>query len=266
MTYSCAVFPTPEATLEQASLHKYDLLLGKLGVEPDHHLLEIGTGWGGLAVRAAGTTGCRVTTTTISDEQLTWARGAVAQADLSHRVTLLDRDWRHLEGTFDRLISIEMIEAVDWRDYRSYFSTIERRLRPDGLAGIQAICVPDRRWGRTKNTEDFIRSYVFPNGYLPSLGAIGDAVSGSTRLEIVDVEDFTPHYAETLRQWRQRFEARLDDVRALGLDDRFIRLWRFYLSYCEAAFMERHCSVVQIVLAGPSWRGGTHLPAARAPN
>ncbi len=255
MTYSSAVFPSPDSSLADASRHKYDRLLAKLGVSSEHHLLEIGTGWGGMAIRAAETTGCRVTTTTISTEQLAEARLRVHAAGLRDRVTLLDRDWRDLEGVHDRVVSIEMIEAVDWRDYDDYFARIERCLAPDGLAAIQAICLPDQRWARAKNTEDFIRRFVFPNGFLPSVGAIAESVSRSTRMHLVDVEDLTPHYAETLRRWRERFDERLDEVAALGLDARFQRLWRFYLAYCEAGFLERHCTVVHVLLAGRDWRG-----------
>ena len=245
MTYSSAVFPTPDTPLADASRHKYDLLLDKLGVRPGHRLLEIGSGWGGMAIRAAQR-GCEVTTTTISQEQLHEARKRVANAGLTERVTVIDSDWRDLDGRFDRVVSIEMIEAVDWRDYEDYFATIERCLAPGGRAAIQAIVLPNARWERAKNTEDFIRRFVFPNGFLPSLAAIEAAVSSSTSLRIGHVEDFGAHYAETLRVWRERFDERLDDVAALGLDERFQRLWRFYLAYCEAGFRERHCSLVQM--------------------
>jgi cyclopropane-fatty-acyl-phospholipid synthase len=256
MTYSSAVFPdlgcADADTLADASRHKYDLLLEAMGVTDEHHLLEIGTGWGGLAIRAAGTFGCRVTTTTISGEQHREASARVDAAGLSDRVELLTSDWRDLvppPGGFDRAISIEMIEAVDWRDYDDYFATIERCLAPGGMAAIQAICLPDDRWERAKNTEDFIRRFVFPNGYLPSVAAIRAAVGRATSMRVVDVVDHAPHYAETLRIWRERFDARLADVRSLGLDDRFCRLWRMYLAYCEAGFRERHCTVVHVVLS-----------------
>jgi cyclopropane-fatty-acyl-phospholipid synthase len=254
LTYSSAIFPSAEAALAEGSAYKYDRLLSKIGVQSGHRLLEIGTGWGGFALRAADTTGCSVTTTTISDEQLKEARRRVAVAGRSDSVELLNRDWRDLEGQFDRIVSIEMIEAVDWLDYDHYFRTIESCLVPDGLVAIQAICVPDRRYERTKNTEDFIRRFVFPGGFLPSLGAIGRSVSSATRLQMVDVEDLSAHYAETLRRWRLRFDEREEEVQALGLDQRFIRLWRFYLAYCEAGFLERHCTVNQIILAGRRWR------------
>lgn len=263
MTYSSAMFPTPGATLAEASLHKYDTLLSKLGVTSAHRLLELGTGWGGLAIRAVETTGCHVTTTTISNEQLEEATRRVNETGLADRITLLDSDWRDLRGQYDRLISIEMIEAVDWRDYDEFFATIERCLKPDGVVAIQAICLPDSRYDRAKNTEDFIRRFVFPNGCLASIGAISKSVSRSTKLQVIDVEDISAHYAETLRRWRERFEARLADAKLLGLDDRFCRLWRFYLSYCEAGFRERHCTVNQFVLAAPGWRGAAQQGDAR---
>ncbi|MDH4280507.1 MAG: cyclopropane-fatty-acyl-phospholipid synthase family protein [Acidimicrobiia bacterium] len=254
MTYSSAVFPQPDATLEEASLHKYDMVIDALGLDAGHHLLEIGTGWGGMAIRAAERTGCRVTTTTISDEQLRLARRRIADAGLSDRVTVIDSDWRDLSGSYDRVVSVEMIEAVDWRDYRRFFSTIENCLKPDGVAVLQAICVPGRRYQRTKNTEDFIRRFVFPGGYLPSIGAVLDAVSSATRLQLIGFNDFSAHYAETLRRWRQRFEDHQADLDGLGLDERFHRLWRFYLCYCEAGFLERHCTVNHISLVGRDWR------------
>jgi cyclopropane-fatty-acyl-phospholipid synthase len=255
MTYSCAVFPSASTSLADASRHKYDLLIDKLGLTAEHHLLEIGTGWGGLAIRAVERTGCRVTTATISAEQLREARSRIAAASVDDRVTLLDEDWRDVSGVHDRVISIEMIEAVDWRDYDDYFATIERCLAPGGLVAMQAICAPDERWGRAKNKRDFIKHFVFPNGCLASVGAIRDSVARATSMQVVDIEDFGSHYAETLMRWRQRFVSRIDDAKALGLDARFCRLWEFYLSSCEAAFRERYCTVAQIMIAG----GGSPL-------
>ena len=251
MTYSSGVFPTPDATLADASRRKYDLLLDKLGVAPGDHLLEIGTGWGGMAIRAAER-GARVTTTTISAEQLREAGKRVSEAGVADRVTLLGSDWRDLEGRFDHVVSIEMIEAVDWRDYDAYFATIDRCLKPGGRAAIQAITLPDDRWERAKNTEDFIRRFVFPNGFLPSIAAIDASVRRATGLRVADVDELTPHYAETLLRWRERFDARIDEVAALGLDERFQRLWRFYLAYCEAGFREGHCTLHQITFESPT--------------
>ncbi|MGF1599281.1 MAG: class I SAM-dependent methyltransferase [Acidimicrobiales bacterium] len=254
MTYSAGVFTSPRNTLAEASIAKYDRLLAKLDVSERTDMLEIGSGWGGLALRAAASRSCHITTTTVSKAQRAEAERRVADAGLDHLVSVLDHDWRDLRGLYDRIVSIEMIEAVDWRDYDRYFATIERCLAPDGLVGLQAICVPDRRYHRTKKTEDFIRRFVFPGGQLPSIGAIGQSVARATRLQLLDVEDLTAHYAETLCRWRARFDDRLDDIRALGLDERFTRLWRFYLAYCEAGFLERHVTVNQFVLAGPAWR------------
>lgn len=248
MTYSSAVFPTWDTPLADASRYKLDLLLDRLGLTADHHLLEIGTGWGAMAIRAAGERGARVTTTTISSEQLAEARRRVDAAGLADRVTLRDADWRDLTGTYDRLVSVEMIEAVDWRDYDAFFRQIEQRLVPGGRAALQAICLPDERWGRAKNTEDFIRRFVFPNGFLPSVAAIDASVRRATSMRVVDVTDHTPHYAETLCRWRETFDARIDEVAALGLDERFQRLWRCYFAYCEGGFLERHVRVVQLTL------------------
>jgi cyclopropane-fatty-acyl-phospholipid synthase len=271
MTYSSAIFadldaasttagPDADTLLADASRHKCDVLLRRLGVERDHHLAEIGTGWGAMAIRAASTTGCRVTTTTISAEQHAEAGRRVDAAGLADRVGVIDADWRDLPdrlgadgaGRADRLVSVEMIEAVDWRDYDHFFASIERCLAPGGRAAIQAIVLPDDRWERAKNTEDFIRRFVFPNGYLPSVAAIRASVARATAMRVVAVEHYAPHYAETLRLWRERFDARLDAdpelARELGLDERFRRLWRFYLAYCESGFRERHCDVVHIVI------------------
>lgn len=254
MTYSSAVFEDPGAGLESASQAKYDRLLTKLGIRPGQRLLEIGTGWGGLALRAAEHHGAKVTTTTVSKRQLAEAKARTATSAAAERINVLGRDWRDLSGVYQRVVSIEMIEAVDWRDYDRFFATIERCLTPDGMVGLQAICVPDRRWSRTKNTEDFIRRFIFPGGLLPSIGTVVSAVARSTRLQVLDVEDFTAHYAETLRRWRARFDAAGPEIAELGLDERFQRLWRFYLAYCEAGFLERHCTVNQLVLVGPDWR------------
>ncbi|MFV0258876.1 MAG: class I SAM-dependent methyltransferase [Acidimicrobiales bacterium] len=254
MTYSAGVFPSPTATMADASRAKYDRLIDKLGVTADHHILEVGTGWGGFALRAASRVGCRVTTTTISAEQYREATARIAAAGLSDQVTVLATDWRDLRGRYDRVVAIEMIEAVHWRHYDSFFQALGERLDPHGLLGLQAICVPEWRYRRTRTTEDFIRRYVFPGGCLPSIGTITTEAAGSARLQTIDVDDLTAHYAETLDRWTRRFEEHWDTMEGLGLDERFRRLWRFYLAYCSAAFIERHCTLNQVILAGPRWR------------
>jgi len=258
MTYSCAVFDGPDGSLADASERKYQRLLDKLAVTGAHRVLEIGSGWGGFATFAARTRGCSVTTTTISPEQAAAVRRRVADEGVAERIDALDLDWRDLPSLgerFDRVVSIEMIEAVEWRDYRRYFDAIERCLAPDGMVGMQAICLADPRYQASKHHEDFIKRFIFPGGMLPSTGALVDAACRRGRLQLLDVDDLTRHYAETLRRWRAALDRRVDEVLAMGLDERFVRLWRMYLSYCEAAFLERHCTVQQLVFVGPEWRG-----------
>ena len=262
MTYSSAVFADEDEPLAVASNRKYDRLLDKLGVTAQHDVLEIGSGWGGFATRAATTRGCPVTTTTISRAQYGRVEQLVADG-LAPGVRPLLSDWRDLPACgerFDRVVSIEMIEAVEWRDYGRFFDTIERCLRPDGMVGLQAICLPDRRFEAAKHHEDFIKRYIFPGGMLPSVGAMVDAGCRRGALQLLDLDDITAHYVVTLRRWRQRFDANEERLDELGYDDRFRRLWRMYLAYCEAAFAERHCTVAQLVFVGSKWRG---TPTAR---
>lgn len=253
MMYSSAVFTRPGMTLEEASTAKVDRLCAKLGIGPGDHVVEIGTGWGGFAIRAASTTGCRVTTTTISEAQFEYATKRVADAGLTERVRVLDRDYRELEGTYDKLVSIEMIEAVDWRSHDTFFATCARLLAPEGLMGLQAITIDDRSYERAKNGRDFITETIFPGGCIPSIEAIARAVSRATPMRIVDLEDIGRHYAETLHRWHDSVDAHREAIARLGLGDRTGRLWDLYLSYCEAAFLERHISDVQVVLAMPGW-------------
>ncbi|ATJ84388.1 class I SAM-dependent methyltransferase [Halomonas beimenensis] len=260
--YSSAVFPRPGASLEEASTHKLDLMLDRLDVQPHHHLLEIGTGWGGLAIHAARTRGCRVTTTTISEEQYAFAARRLAEEGLADRVTLLKRDYRQLEGRFDRLISVEMIEAVGHQYLATYLATLDRLLTDDGLAMLQAITIRDQRFEVAKREVDFIKRYIFPGGFLPSHRAILDGLTRHTSLNLLDLEEIGTHYARTLREWRQRFESRLDTVRKLGYDERFIRMWRYYLCYCEGGFLERSIGTAQLLLAKP---GARPAPLSGAP-
>jgi cyclopropane-fatty-acyl-phospholipid synthase len=254
LAYSSGIFPAPGASLREASVEKFDRVCRKLGLQPADEVLEIGTGWGGFAVHAAENYGCHVTTTTISREQFDVTQQRINEAGLDSRVTLLQQDYRELRGQFDKLVSIEMIEAVGYRFLDEYFRQCGRLLRPDGSLVLQAIVMPERGYRKYLNSVDFIQRYVFPGGCLPSLGAILASVGRATDLRFVHAEDFAPHYAETLRRWRQAFHQRLDDVRRLGYSDKFIRLWNYYLCYCEAAFEERHVGVLQIQFDKPEAR------------
>ena len=259
LAYSSAVFPSPESSLEEASIEKFERICHKLGLGADDHVVEIGTGWGGFALHAATRYGCRVTTTTISPSQFAYATRAVDEAKLGHLVTVLNRDYRDLEGTFSHLVSIEMIEAVDWRQYGTYFAACQRLLEPGGLAALQCIVIDDREFERYKTRQDYIRRYIFPGGGLPSTLAMNRAIAAATDFDLVDLEDLGAHYVRTLDLWRERLDAHADEAAALGFDDRFVRMWRFYFAYCAAGFAERHISVVQMVLARRAWRGPLQL-------
>ncbi|HEV2368334.1 MAG TPA: cyclopropane-fatty-acyl-phospholipid synthase family protein [Acidimicrobiales bacterium] len=254
MAYSCAVFESPSASLAEASRAKFDRLCRKLDLGPGDHLVEIGTGWGGLALHAARHYGALVTTTTISDEQFEHARRQVRELGLSDQVRVLNRDYRDLDGAYDKLVSVEMIEAVDWRDHDTFFAHCSRLLKPEGLMALQAIVMADQAYERSKLADDFIKRFIFPGGCIPSVTAISRAVTRSGDMRILDVEDIGRHYAETLARWRSNFRAREEDVSRLGFDLTFRRMWEFYLAYCEAGFLERHISDVQVLLAKPAWR------------
>lgn len=254
LMYSSAVFPYPEASLEEASTFKLDLMLDRLDVRPHHHLLEIGTGWGGLAIHAARTRGCRVTTTTISEEQYAHTARRIEEEGLGDRITLLKQDYRELAGRFDRLISVEMIEAVGHQYLDTYLATLDRLLTDDGQAMLQAITIRDQRFEAAKREMDFIKRYIFPGGFLPSHRAILDGLARRTSLNVVALDEIGTHYARTLREWRHRFEANLERVRKLGYDERFIRMWRYYLCYCEGGFLERSIGTCHLLLAKPGAR------------
>jgi len=254
MTYSCGIFEREDSTLKEASLAKYDRICRKLALAPGDHVLEIGSGWGGFAIHVAGRYGCRVTTTTISQAQYDLARERIAAAALTDRVTLLLKDYRHLEGTYDKLVSIEMIEAVGYDYIDSFSRACSERLKDDGLMCLQAITIADQVFHRYRRSYDFIRSHVFPGSCLTSVAAMTESLARVTDLRLIHLEDLTPHYARTLRLWRQRFFANLDQVRALGYPESFIRLWEFYLCYCEAGFMEEHIGDKQLLLAKPAYR------------
>ena len=264
MSYSCAFFDDPSVALADASRAKLDRICRKLDLGPDDHVLEIGTGWGGLAIHAASKYGCRVTTTTISDAQYDYATRRVAEAGLADRVVVLNQDYRDLTGVYDKLVSVEMIEAVGWRQLDTFFSTCASLLRPEGVMGLQAIVIDDRSYERAKRREDFIKHQIFPGGFLPSLEAMIDSTTAKTDLRVVDVEDIGRHYAETLSRWRENLVVHAEAVEQLNLGERFHRLWDMYLSYCEGAFLERHISDVQMVFARDSWRGPLGTMTARA--
>jgi cyclopropane-fatty-acyl-phospholipid synthase len=251
MTYSCAVFERPELTLAEAQRAKLERLCRLLELGPEDHVLEIGCGWGGFARHAAENYGCRVTGITISHEQAVLAR----ERTQGLPVEILERDYRTVEGTFTKVVSIEMLEAIGVDQFGTYFATIDRVLAPGGRAAVQTILVPDQRWRRYRSTPDWIERYIFPGCLIPSLEALTRAAARHSRLGIYGVDEIGEHYAETLHRWRASFRARIDDVRRLGYDRRFERTWDFYLAFCEAAFRMRALRDVQILLARPGSQG-----------
>lgn len=253
MTYSSAVFDPPDLSLEEASRHKLDLLCRKLALSPADHLLEIGSGWGSMAIHAASRYGCRVTTTTISRAQHELAQVRIARAGLADRVTVLLADYRDLGGTYDKVVSVEMIEAIGAAQYETFFRACAARLAPGGLLALQAITMPERRYEAHRREVDFIKRHVFPGSNIPSIGALVGAAGRASDLDLRHLEDFTPHYARTLAAWRRNLEARAAEVARLT-DERFRRLWRYYLCLCEGGFAERAIGVAQLVLARPGGR------------
>jgi cyclopropane-fatty-acyl-phospholipid synthase len=254
MAYSCGIYASPASTLHEAQVAKFDAICRKLALGPADSLLEIGTGWGGLAIHAARDYGCRVTTTTISREQHAHAREAIRAAGLESRITLLLEDYRDLDGQYDKLVSVEMIEAVGHRYLDTYFGTCSRLLRPDGAMLLQAITLQDQYYEAALKSVDFIQRFVFPGSFIPSVSAISDAVRRATDMKVFHLEDIGPHYATTLRDWRRNVHSRLGEVRALGYPDEFLRLWDFYLGYCEGGFAERQLGDVQVLLTKPLCR------------
>ncbi|MGB0606296.1 MAG: class I SAM-dependent methyltransferase [Candidatus Latescibacterota bacterium] len=254
LMYSSAIFPKPESSLEEASRHKLERICHMLELGPNDHLLEIGTGWGGLALHAAQHYGCRITTTTISQQQYDLATQRIADAGLSERIEVLLVDYRDLKGQYDKIVSIEMIEAVGHHYYDAYFSQCSRLLKPDGLMLLQAITIGDWFFEAHTRTVDFIKRYIFPGSCIPSVTAMAQSLSRESDLRIVDLRDIGPHYARTLRIWRERFFEHIETVRSQGFNEEFIRMWAFYLCYCEAGFAERYIGDAQILLAKPQNR------------
>ncbi len=254
MMYSSAIFPKTDSSLDEAAVYKLEVICQKLELKPSDHLLEIGTGWGGLAVYAASRYGCKVTTTTISEAQFEAAQARVQAAGLEAKITVLMKDYRDLEGQFDKLVSVEMIEAVGHAYYRQYFSGCASLLKQNGLMLLQAITIPDQRYEYACTSVDFIQRYIFPGGSLPCHDAILSTVKRNTDLVMVGMQEIGLDYAKTLDSWRHRFLGKLDQVKALGFDDSFIRMWHYYLCYCQGGFEERIIGTSQILFAKPGWR------------
>lgn len=248
MAYSCALFDEPGMSLEAAQRAKFDRLCQELDLRPEDHLLEIGTGWGGLALHAAQRYGCRVTTTTISAAQHAYATARVVALGLTEHIRVLDHDYRELDDTYDKVVSVEMIEAVDWRDHAAYFDALAARARPGGRVAIQAIVIDDRSYERAKRHTDFIKAFIFPGGCLPSIGSIERSAEATNRLDVVDITRIGQHYPETLRRWQANLHAHRRESEALGFDERRFRIWDLYFEYCIGAFETRHIDVVHVVL------------------
>jgi len=256
LVYSCACFPGPDASLDDAQLAKLERICDRLELTPDDHLLEIGTGWGGLAIHAAATRGCRVTTTTISRRQREYALERIRAEGLADRITVLGDDYRNLRGSYDKLASIEMIEAVGWQYFETFFRRCAALLRRGGAMFLQAIVIEDSAYELEKASRSFSNKHIFPGGCLPSLRVIGDIVRTETDLRIAWLEEISADYVRTLRAWRNRFNDAWPALRPRGYDERFRRLWNFYLATSEAGFAERRIRDVQLLLGKPAWRPG----------
>jgi len=251
MTYSCGIFESELTSLEEASLAKYDRICRKLQLGPQDHVVEIGSGWGGFAAFAAENFGCHVTTTTISDNQYEYAINMISRKGLSRKVKILKKDYRDISGRFDKLVSIEMIEAVGHQFMEIFFKTCSNLLKPNGAMALQAITIKDQRYRQHVREVDFIKRYIFPGSCLTAVTSICDVITRSTDLRLIHMEDITPHYARTLRCWRERFFDRIDDVKRMGFPENFVRMWEYYLCYCEGAFWERYIGDVQMIFSKP---------------
>ena len=265
MMYSAAMFERADDSLEQAQLNKLERICRKLDLKPGDHLLEIGTGWGSMALYAATHYGCRVTTTTLSQQQYAYTQRRILEQGLQDRVTLLLEDYRDLTGQYDKLVSIEMIEAVGHRYLSDYFQQCAHLLKPDGLMLLQAITIRDQRYHQARRSVDFIQRYIFPGGALPSLNRMLEVLTKRSDLNLVHMEDFGPHYARTLRLWHENLHRARHELERLGYDDYFYRMWEFYLCYCEGGFIERGIGTAQLLLAKPQARRESLLGALPAP-
>ncbi|KJZ66386.1 SAM-dependent methyltransferase [Pseudomonas fluorescens] len=252
MMYSAAQFLTPEDTLEQAQLNKLERICQKLALQPSDHLLEIGTGWGSMALYAAQNYGCKVTTTTLSKKQYAYTAQRIEALGLQDQITLLLSDYRDLSGQYDKLVSIEMIEAVGHRFLPTYFKQCAQLLKSNGLMLLQAITIREQRYEQAKSNVDFIQRYIFPGGALPCVQKMLEIVSRDTDMNLLHMEDFGLHYAQTLRLWHENFRRAHGRLSEMGYDDYFLRLWEFYLCYCEGGFLERTIGTAQLLLAKPA--------------
>ena len=252
MTYSSAYFKEETMTLEQAQVAKYDRLCKQLNLKPSDHVLEIGSGWGGNAIYIAKTYGCKVTSLTISEEQYKLANERIVKENLSDKVSVILKDYRLMEGQFDKLVSIEMLEAVGAEFYHEYFKKCSDLLKKDGIFAIQVITCPDSRFEQLKSGVDWIQKHIFPGSLLPSVGAINKAINEACDFTLVDLKDLGLDYAHTLKIWQQEFQKNIGEVKKLGFDDYFIRKWDYYFSYCEAAFAMRNINVMQLVYTRPN--------------
>lgn len=259
MMYSCAFYPSAESGLDEAAVAKLDRICRKLDLQPEDRVVEIGTGWGGFAIHVARNYGCHVTTTTISNEQYEYAKARIAALGLESRITLLKNDYRDLGGQYDKLVSIEMIEAVGYEYLDTFFEKCASLLKSDGEMLLQAITILDQRYEKAKKRVDFIKRYVFPGGFLPSNTAINASMTRATDMRAVHIEDIGLHYAKTLRDWRERFFDHVSEVRQQGYSEEFIRLWEFYLCYCEGAFTERSIGDIQVHAIKPDARPAMHI-------
>jgi cyclopropane-fatty-acyl-phospholipid synthase len=254
MMYSSAVFKNPHDSLYKGSIHKLETICQGLELTSQDHIIEIGSGWGGFAIYAAQHYGCKVTTTTISKEQYKYVRQKIKDLKLSHKINVLFSDYRHLKGQYDKLVSIEMLEAVGYQYYDTYFKVCSNLLKPQGLAVIQTITITDQRYEKAKRSVDFIQRYIFPGSCIPSITALQNSMTQSSDLKIYSIHDIGAHYARTLALWREGFFKRLKDIKALGFDDAFIRMWHFYFSYCEGGFQEKVISDIHLKLVKPGYR------------
>ena len=249
MQYSSALYASKEISLEEAQVNKLTRICEQLDLKETDHLLEVGSGWGGLAIFAAKNYGCRVTTTTISDEQFAYAKNRIVSEGLSEQINLLSKDYRSLEGTYEKVVSVEMIEAVGRKYLSGYFTKLNDLLKPSGLLMLQAITIADQRYKSYRNSEDFIQKHIFPGGFLPSLFLISKIITNSTELILRDVKDIGLDYAKTLSHWHENLIDKKQFLKQIGYDDRFYNLWSYYLGYCEGGFLERIISASQILMS-----------------